>query len=83
VLAVARLREEGREAVVVGRGRALHEAAIGLRVSQSAPSSHVATYAQTVLDGVELPAGVTDLDTCPSARVSLACPIVVRVDAPA
>ncbi len=48
VLAAAGLAEESRETVIVLRGAALEDASIG---------------AETVLGQVELPAGVTDLDT--------------------
>lgn len=57
VLSRRGLREESAEAVIVGRGRALNETTVRLLryLDASFECRRVDTYAETVLDGVELP----------------------------
>jgi hypothetical protein len=62
VLAGAGLGEESRETVVVG-ARLVHESTVGLQVSERRVCDRQMTHAEAVLDGIQLPASVSNLDT--------------------
>jgi hypothetical protein len=65
VFSSSSLGEEGRESVVFSSSSTIHQSSIRLAVSCLPFNAVVsATYTQSVFDSVQLPAGVTDLDTC-------------------